>query len=196
MDPPRAQFNEEDVDGLEEGRLHREEVTGQDLLTMMREKAAPRAPLLAPPGCGRDVAALEHIAHGGPPDRVAQLPQFAVDAAVAPAGILAGQTQDQFFHLGADTRAAGDTALPKRPFAPDQVPMPAQHRLRREQKQAWAPETARPRGHSLKLAREHRQRQFLPTRRPTGRNLRALQHAQVPAGARGSPGPSSPQNAI
>jgi hypothetical protein len=64
----------------------------------------------------------------------AELEQFALDPAVAPAGVLAGQAEDQLPALGDQTGAsAPGPAGAHRPLAPDEIAMPAQERLRADQ---------------------------------------------------------------
>ena len=135
MDASCAQFDEEEhVERLEEGCLHREEVTGQDLLAVMGEKAAPRASFLPALRCRRHLLALEHIPHGGPADALAQLDEFAMNAAVAPGRVLPRQTQDQLLTRSVDARPTTWALVRERPLPADQVPMPPQDRLRCEEK--------------------------------------------------------------
>jgi hypothetical protein len=63
-----------------------------------------------------------------------ELEQFALDPAVAPAGVLAGQAQDQLPTLGDQTGAsAPGPAGEHRPLASDKIAMPARERLRADQ---------------------------------------------------------------
>jgi hypothetical protein len=71
----------------------------------------------------------EDVPDRGSRDRDAELAQLASDPQVAPTAVLAREPQDQLAHLTADWRPSG-TAVRVGPAAGDQLPMPAQQRLR------------------------------------------------------------------
>ena len=62
---------------------------------------------------------------------MAQLAQLALDAPVAPARVLLGQLHDQVMQLAAEDQSLAAPSSPVGgPLAVDQLPMPAQQRLR------------------------------------------------------------------
>jgi hypothetical protein len=84
------------------------------------------------------IVASEEIAHRGLRDREAELLEFADDAPVAPARILARQPQDQRDEFGlkpGPPRASAQIG----PTAPDQAPVPAHQRLRRDRERRPTP---------------------------------------------------------
>ncbi len=99
---------------------------------MALEEAVP-APQLAPPGRGRDVLPLEDRPHGQAADGVAPLGQFPLDTAIAPAGILLCQLEDETLDLGRDRRAATGRGASAGPLAPDQLAVPLEDRVWPEQ---------------------------------------------------------------
>src|SRR5262249_51642267 len=121
VDASRAELDEEQhVDGLEEQRLDREEVAGEDLVPVLAKELPPGAAPALPLGCRRQAVAPEHGAHGRVAEAMIELGELALDAPVAPAGVLPGQPEDQRLDLGGDGRAATRTVAPDRPLAADQ----------------------------------------------------------------------------
>jgi hypothetical protein len=94
-------------------------------------------------GCRVDPGLAEDLPHGGGGDPDPEDKELTVDAAVAPAGILPCQAQDQLAD-GADGARPARTlgAGPGRMAACQQVAVPAQHRVRPHQ-QPNRPRTSR-----------------------------------------------------
>ena len=64
MNAPGAQFNEEeDIQSLQPDRLHRKEITGQELALIVRHELAPTQRAVAH-RCRDDLMAVEYIADG------------------------------------------------------------------------------------------------------------------------------------
>jgi hypothetical protein len=81
----------------------------------------------------RHPVAAQDAPNGRCRDLLPELAQFALDAAIAPARVLACQTQDQLLALAGQRRptvAAARAAPEGSPFATDQLPMPAEDGLR------------------------------------------------------------------
>ena len=76
---------------------------------------------------GRAVAAQGHADRGGR-DPNAEVQQLALDALVAPAGVLRGEADDQQLHVLVESWPAG-VALRVGPGAGDEAPVPAQQRV-------------------------------------------------------------------
>ena len=124
---PTVQFDEEQhVQPPQPHRLHGEEVTGHDpggLLAQERRPGGGHPPWRRV----EPVAAQRHADRGGR-DPNAEVQQLALDALVAPAGILRGESDDQPLHVIVDSRPAG-VVLRVGPGAGDEAPVPAQQRL-------------------------------------------------------------------
>ena len=76
-------------------------------------------------GGGIDACAVQDCPDGGGADLVAEAGEFAVDAAVAPGGVLGGQAEDQCAQAGGDGRSNGSGRLGC-PAAGDQLAVPGQ----------------------------------------------------------------------
>jgi len=157
QDAPAGQLQEEqDVEALQEGGVHREVVTGQDCPALSPQEAAPGES--CPPRSRRDAVAAEQVADATRGDPMAELEQLASDALVTPEGVLPGQRQHQLPPLGRQIRSAGTAAAAKRcPAVTDQRPVPAKDGRRLHQEQ----------GPSRQLAAEGSQDQAV--RRPPAR---------------------------
>jgi hypothetical protein len=133
VDPARAQLDEEeDVQGLEAERLDGEEVAGQQLVLVAVDEIAPgRHP--PPLRGGRHAVPPEGRPHGRGADRLAELGQLALDAAMPPAGILPRQAENERLDPGRDARATAQIRPPVGPLAPDQRAVPPEHRVGLEQ---------------------------------------------------------------
>src|SRR3712207_7671357 len=139
VDPARAQLDEEqDKYGLQAERLDGEEVAGQELVPMPPQEGPPGAGLPPAGGGGRHTMPLEHIADRGAPEGMAELAQFALEAAVAPAGVLPRQPEEHLLDLGGDGPATAGIVTPGGPLAADQLAGPLQHRLGADHQQAPA----------------------------------------------------------
>src|SRR5918997_430975 len=118
MDPATAKLDEkQDIQRFQPGSLDREEVAGDDLTFVVREKGAPRAAALAAVRGGRDVLAFEHIPDGRASDVIAQLAQFTLDLAVAPGWVLLHEAEDEAFEVGTGEWAAHRRPRGEGPFA-------------------------------------------------------------------------------
>ena len=89
------------------------------------------------PGRGVDSGGVQDLPDGGGADLVAESGEFAVDAAVAPGGVLGGQAQDQGTDAGGDGGSAGPGVLGG-PAAGDELAVPAQDRRWGDQQAAAA----------------------------------------------------------
>ncbi len=99
---------------------------------------------------------------------MAELDELALDAPVAPAGILPREAQDEGLDLGGDGRAAAGMSAPDRPLPPDQFPMPLQHGVGFEQEEHLVQMSARAGSQLGELGGEHGQGQLLPAREAEG----------------------------
>jgi hypothetical protein len=109
-----------------------EEVARQDRVGPGVQELGPGR--TGPPPGGVDAAGPEDLPDGRRCDLDSQPGQLAVDPAVPPSGILAGQPADQGLDVVAGGGAAGLTAHgPGGPAAADDVAVPAQDRVRGDQ---------------------------------------------------------------
>ena len=89
VDPMAAELDEtQHIQRFQPDSLDCEEVAGDDLVLVVRQKGAPRTALLAAFRGWRDVLALEHSADDWASDVIAVFAQFALQLAVAPARVL------------------------------------------------------------------------------------------------------------
>ena len=104
--------------------------------SMLTDKLLPRA--LTTPGSGRDAVAAQDLGHANVGDPKAELESLALDAAVAPAGILARQAEDQVAELRVVklARPTRSVAIGS-PFTADRS------RCLRRRSQGWAAEPTR-----------------------------------------------------
>ena len=86
-------------------QVRREEITCQDRLGLGAQEQRPGRP--SPPRRGIDAGLLQDLPYRRRRDSYPKPGQFPVDPAVAPAGVLAGQPQDQGPDVPAGGRAAG-----------------------------------------------------------------------------------------
>ena len=129
MNAPGAQFNEEeDVKSFQPDRLHRKEITGQELALIVRHELTPTQRAIAD-RCRDDLMSVEDIANGGAGDLETQFEEFALQFAIPPAGILFGQTHNQVFKLGIESGSTAFVLTLIGPLAPHQFPMPFEHRF-------------------------------------------------------------------
>ncbi|GAB2879347.1 hypothetical protein GCM10027074_54510 [Streptomyces deserti] len=111
-----------------------EEVAGEQCVGLAAQEVGPGVALSL--GRGRDAVLLQDLPDGGGGDLEAQGRELAVDPAVPPGGILAGEAQDQ----GADRADRGRAPAALRHagggMAPlEQIAVPAQSRVRLYQQQ-------------------------------------------------------------
>src|ERR1039457_1892111 len=105
-----------------------EEVARQDRLGLRAQEQRPGWP--APPRRGIDAGILQDLPYRRRRDSYSQPGQFPVDPAVAPAGVLTGQPEDQGPDVPAGSWPAGLASHgPGGPAAADDVAMPAQDRV-------------------------------------------------------------------
>lgn len=167
MDPPRPQFaKEEDIHGVREGRLDREEIARHHEIAMAPEKGAPCAALLSAAWAWRNAMTFEHIPHRGTTDGVGEFAQLAMDLAIAPTRILADQVQDQGLDLGVDPGPPAVTPALERPLVADEITVPTQDRFWLDEDDAAAETGACVRHMVPEMARSCDQRRLLPPRDP------------------------------
>src|ERR1035437_3677153 len=108
--------------------LRREEICARDRAPVRPQERLPRR---RPLGCGWYPVRLQNPRDRRPTDPMAHVLQRAGDPGVAPRGVLLGHPYHQAPDLG---QHAGTTASPLRvrPFARDQLPMPPQNRVGRD----------------------------------------------------------------
>jgi len=111
------------LSGTEAGHMLRSLRLGPEELSPRRARSSRRrAEPLGP----------EHSPDGGCAHPDAHLAQLALDANVAPAGVLPGQAQDDFTDLGVDWRTAELLSPSVGPLPPHKLSVPAKERLRRD----------------------------------------------------------------
>jgi hypothetical protein len=105
VDPPAAELNDhEDVERLETGRLHAEEVAGDDAVRLGSQELAPGR---SGPSRGRtEPRSPQQGADRRRPDADPELAKLALDPDTAPAGALPGQPEDERTDLRIDRRPA------------------------------------------------------------------------------------------
>ncbi len=123
---------EQDVQRLQLDRLHSEEVTGHDPLSLSPEELAPRR--AAASGCRTKAAGPKQRPDGGGSHADAQLAELSLNPKAAPPGVLPGHAQDESTHLQIDRWSPGPSRSPVGPLASYEFPVPAQQRLRRNEK--------------------------------------------------------------
>ena len=113
------------MEALQPDGLDREEVGGDDRGGVLADELAPAA--LAAASSGRDALAAQDLGHAHVGDPKAEFERLALDSAVAPGGILAGEPHDQVSPLAMAGRALPRWASGKgAPLAADQLAMPAE----------------------------------------------------------------------
>jgi hypothetical protein len=118
---------EEDVEPGQPDGVDGEEVGGQDLVGMLADELVPGA--LAAAWSREQAVAAEDLADGEVRAAMAEAEEFALDAAVAPARVFAGEAEDELVEFGRSR------ALPTRapavggPLATDEVTVPPEQGL-------------------------------------------------------------------
>jgi len=145
--PGRVQGDAEDTDAprrvLDHGQdaglgaveqADREEVARQDRVGLRTQKLRPSQP--GPPQRGRiDAAGLEDLPYRRCSDLDSEPGQLAVDPAVPPSGVLACEPDDQGLDIPAGRGPAGPAPHGAgSPAAPDDIAVPAQDRVRGDQR--------------------------------------------------------------
>jgi hypothetical protein len=119
--------DEERVEPVQGDRVEVKQVAGEDRLALRSEELCPGRS--GPPRRGVDSGGVQDFPDGGDADLVAESGEFAVDAAVAPGGVLGGHAHDQGADTGGDGGATSASGLGG-PAASDELPVPAQDRGR------------------------------------------------------------------
>lgn len=130
---PGTQLNEEQhIEGLQEDRFDREEVTRQHLVLVMVEESAPGTS--ASLWRRGNAMTLQHVADRRLRDMKTEFEQFAVDLAASPARVLFGQTDGQLFQFNVNCwSATGIVVRVEGPFAAHKFAVPFEHRIRFEE---------------------------------------------------------------
>ena len=166
-DPPGRELDdEEEVQPAQQHGLDVREVAGEDARGLRGQELPPR--LSHASRSGVDAGPAQDQPHGGGRQPMAEPDQRAVEATISPAWVVRGQPQHQ---LSGDRPGRWSGAASRHgPAAADQVRMPAQHRLRRD-------EQPRPAAAGDEPAQRRLQRPVGP-RRPRSGDLPA-QHRQL-----------------
>lgn len=103
MDSPACQLDEEkDVQGLQANRFNREEVAGQDSVSLGSKELRPGRPV---PSMGwADPVCSKNPAVGGGVNLDPELLQLTLNADVTPARVLAGKANNERHRFGSDWR--------------------------------------------------------------------------------------------
>jgi hypothetical protein len=125
--------------------------------------------------------APEDGADGRASGAAAELGQLPVDAEVAPGGVLLSQAEDERLDVGRDGRPSAHATAAERPRAPDQLAVPAQDGLGREEHQALPPRRAGAVGVPPERGDHDREGQLLPARRAYSAGLGAVQDVELVA---------------
>ena len=104
-----------------------------------------------------------------------------MDAKVAPGGILLGKPEDEGLDIRRDAWPPAPAATAERPLASDQLTMPREDGLRREERQALPPLRASAMGMLPELGDQHRKGEFLPARGTYPARLGPVQDAKLVA---------------
>jgi len=137
MNPAGVQFDEEQhVEPPQPHRFHGEEVARDDPGSLLAQERPPGA--VGSPWCRVEPVAAKRRTDRGGRDPHAEAEELAVDALVAPPGILVGEADDQLLDVAVQEWPAG-LAVRVGPGTGDQSSVPAQQGLGRD-------EEARPAG--------------------------------------------------
>ena len=90
--------DEEAIQPVQRDGVEVEQVAGEDSARLGSQELWPRGS--APTRRRVDAGAVQDLPDGGGADLVAEADEFAVDASVAPSGVLGGQADDQSAHAG------------------------------------------------------------------------------------------------
>jgi len=132
QDASRLQVQEEQhVDRLEPHGLNGEEVAGDDTSCLRTHELPPRR-TVSPRGRPEPRTTKERADRGGG-DSDAEFAQLALDAHASPMWVLARQPKDQLASFQINRWPSRAASIRKGPFATDELAVPAQQRLRRDQ---------------------------------------------------------------
>jgi hypothetical protein len=112
------------------------------------------------------------------PIYLAELAELALEAAVAPAGVLPRQLEDELFDLGSGGRATAGTVPLHGPLAAHQLTVPLQDRIGLEEQDVAVQPRPRAGGQARHFAGEDREGELLPAGEARRRAL-ALQEAHL-----------------
>ena len=121
-------YEEQDVERLQEHRLDREEVAGDDALGLGGEELTPgrTVPARRPPKTRATKDRPDRRRRDDDPQAL----KLALDPYAPPAGVLSRHAQDQGPGLRVDGRAPLRRPMPIGPFAPNELPVPPHQRGR------------------------------------------------------------------
>ena len=119
--------DEEAIQPVQRDGVEVEQVAGEDSARLGSQELWPRGS--APTRRRVDAGAVQDLPDGGGADLVAEADEFAVDASVAPSGVLGGQADDQSAHAGGHGGSTRSGRL-GRPAAGEELSVPAQDRAR------------------------------------------------------------------
>ena len=121
-------FNEEqNIDCVESQGFDGEEITGEELISVMIEKSAPRKPAVSPLWSRGNAMASQDVANRDGINAVAQLEEFAADPFVSPAQVLLCHLQNQALQVFGKRWTSRFVGISKCPFASDEFPVPTQN---------------------------------------------------------------------
>jgi hypothetical protein len=172
---------EEHVEGPQPESLHGEEIRRGDLLAVVAQEGPPGARPSPALGSRWHAVAPEDGADGRASCAVAELDQLPLDPEIAPGGVLLSQADDERIDVGRDGRPPARTTAAERPRATDQLAVPAQDGLGREEHQALPPRRAGAVGVPPERSDHDRESQLLPARRAYSAGLGAVQDAELVA---------------
>ncbi|HEU4734680.1 MAG TPA: hypothetical protein VFT22_42610 [Kofleriaceae bacterium] len=136
LHPPGLEVDHEQHEVANEPRqrehLDREEVRGGDRAQVRADERLPRHPL-APRGCGLKAMSLQDPLDRVATDLVAEVVQRTDQPRVPPARILRRHPDHELFHVDGDCGTPGPAARRAVVLAGDQLAVPAQDRVGRDQ---------------------------------------------------------------
>lgn len=118
--------HEQDVQATQEDRVNVEEVAGQQSGRLRAQERSPRGIGLT--RTRTNPAGAQDAPNGGLTEAMAQPREFAMNPAIAPAGILPSEPKHDLAYLSADRRSARSIRIS--PLPHDQTAMPGQQRAR------------------------------------------------------------------
>ncbi len=128
MNPPGSHFDDEqDVEPAQECGIDAREVGRDDPCCLGADELHPRRAIAVTGGV--DVGGSEDLPHGGCCDGVSKSGEFAVESTVAPAGVLAGESDDEFADFGFHGWPPAPRGWWLSPESGDESTMPADHCL-------------------------------------------------------------------
>jgi hypothetical protein len=126
--------DEERVEPVQGDGVEVEQVAGEHPVGLSSEELGPGGSGSA--GRRVDASVVQDLPDGGGADLVAEAGEFAVDASVAPGGVLSCQPDDKSSEAGGDGWSSRARRLSGPAAAGDESPMPAQDRRGRDEQTA------------------------------------------------------------